>query len=56
MTNRGSPVKFGNTYHGPIPQRNAKKIIETLIYVYIINRETGLMKKIKSQKEKLKST
>jgi hypothetical protein len=36
---------------GPTPQRNAKKIIETRLYVYIINRETGLLKKFKSQKK-----
>ena len=44
-------------YQGPTLQSNAKKIIETRIYVYIINRETELILVFKSQKKKkLKST
>jgi hypothetical protein len=39
-------------YQGPTLQRNAKKIIETRIYVYIINRETELKFVFKSQKKK----
>jgi hypothetical protein len=53
MTNRGSPVKSGNKYYqGPTLQRNAKKIIETRIYVYIFNKETELIFVFKSQKKK----